>query len=350
MADRDLVDYLRARGATEDQMAGLDDGDLIGLSGDLAATQGLDLTLEQLADQAGTDVDSARSFYRAAGLDPDELAGFGDGDVELLQLLSGDTTGMVEQVADELLRVAGVSLRRLAEATVAVYVQDVENQPGIDRADLVLLAQLNSLGSELLVQFARQLGTLFRHHMFVAVNQQRRGQRELVEPRHIRAGIGFVDLVGYTPISGRLTPTELGDYIDAFETTAFEVAHRHGGRVVKSIGDEVMFTAPEPRKTAMIALDLVQAFASQHGTAPRGAISAGNVMFRLGDFYGPVVNLAARLVDTAEPGQVLTDLPTAEDEPMGDHVSFEPIGSRDLKGFEEPVRVFEVRSHGPKPE
>ncbi len=350
MADRELVDYLRARGATEDQMAGLEDGDLIGLSGDLAATEGLDLTLEQLADRAGTDVDSARSFYKAVGLDPNELAGFGDGDVELLQLLSGDTTGMVEQVADELLRVAGVSLRRLAEATVAVYVQDVENQPGIDRADFVLLAQLNSLGSGLLVRFATQLGTLFRHHMFVAVNQQRRGQRELVEPRHIRAGIGFVDLVGYTPISGRLTPSELGDYIDAFETTAFEVAHRHGGRVVKSIGDEVMFTAPEPRMTAMIALDLVEAFASQHGAAPRGAISAGNVMFRLGDFYGPVVNLAARLVDAAEPGQVLTDLPVAGNEPMDNDVSFEPIGTRDLKGFEESVAVFEVRSHGPTSE
>jgi class 3 adenylate cyclase len=350
MADRDLVDYLRARGATEDQMAGLDDGDLIGLSGDLAATEGLDLTLVQLANRAGTDVDSARSFYRAVGLDPNELAGFGNGDVELLQLLSGDTTGMVEQVADELLRVAGVSLRRLAEATVAVYVQDVENQPGIDRADFVLLAQLNSLGSGLLVRFATQLGTLFRHHMFVAVNQQRRGQRELVEPRHMRVGIGFVDLVGYTPISGRLTPTELGDYIDAFETTAFEVAHRHGGRVVKSIGDEVMFTAPEPRMTAMIALDLVQAFASQHGTAPRGAISAGNVMFRLGDFYGPVVNLAARLVDAAEPGQVLTDLPVAGNEPMDNDLAFEPIGTRDLKGFEESVAVFEVRSLGPTPE
>jgi adenylate cyclase len=349
MADPELVEYLRSRGATEDQMSGLEDGDLIGLSGDLSATEGLDLTLEQLAHRAGTDVDTARSLYAAVGLDPDELAGFGDGDVELLRLLSADTTGMVEQVADELLRVAGVSLRRLAEATVAVYVQDVENQPGIDRADVVLLAQLNSLGSGLLVRFATHLGTLFRHHMFVAVNQQRRGQRELVEPRHIRAGIGFVDLVGFTPISGRLTPTELGDYIDAFETTAFEIAHRHGGRVVKSIGDEVMFTAPEPHETALIALDLVRAFASLHGAAPRGAISAGDVMFRLGDFYGPVVNVAARLVDAADPGQVLTDLAVADHEPMRNAISFAPIGTRDLKGFEESVTVFEVRSDAPAP-
>lgn len=342
MVDPSLEDFVRSRGATAAQMQGLDDNDLIGLAGDLAASSGQDLDLGQLAESGGTDVETVRRLYNAVGLDVDSLAGFGESDVALLNLFTSDPSGIVEHAADELLRVAGVSLRRLAEATVAVYVQDIENEPGLDRGDLIRLAEMNSLASELLVDFAERVGMLFRHHMWVAVHQQRTGQREVLEPQLMRAGIGFVDLVGYTPISGRLGPGDLAAYIDSFERKAFDIAHSHGGRVVKSIGDEVMFTAPDLDATARIALNLVRSFGEDHGTAPRGAISGGDVMFRLGDFYGPVVNLAARLVDAAESGQVLTDVGSSG----SDVIDLDSAGSRDLKGFDQPVDVFVVRTSG----
>ncbi|MGI9576587.1 MAG: adenylate/guanylate cyclase domain-containing protein [Microthrixaceae bacterium] len=342
MVDPSLEDFVRSQGATAADMQGLDDGELIGLAGDLAASSGQTLNLGQLAEAGGTDVDTVRRLYNAVGLDVDSLAGFGRSDVALLQLFTSDPSGIVERAADELLRVAGVSLRRLAEATVAVYVQDIENEPGLDRDDLIHLAEMNTLASGLLVDFAESVGMLFRHHMWVAVHQQRTGQREVVEPQLMRAGIGFVDLVGYTPISGRLGPAELAAYIDSFERKAFDIAHSHGGRVVKSIGDEVMFTAPELGATALIALELVQSFGADHGTAPRGAISAGDVMFRMGDFYGPVVNVAARLVDAAEPGQVLTDIEPGE----SGVIAGRPAMTRSLKGFDEAVEVFDVASVG----
>ena len=338
MADPELVEELRRRGATEEQIADLGDSDLIGLSGDLSLAADMVLTLDELAERAGTTPDRARRMFHALGLEPDELAGFGEADVAAVQMIESDESGIVEQVADELLRVAGTSLRRLAEASVAVYVQDIENHVDRDRTDLLQLAEMNSLASQLLVEFSEALGAMFRHHMWVAVRHQRSTQRDVAAPQLARVAVGFVDLVGYTPISRTLGPGELTRYVDAFERRAFEVAHAHGGRVVKSIGDEVMFTAPELDAVAAIALELVTSFGDDPSTRPRGGISAGEVMFRLGDLYGPVVNTAARLVDAAAPGQVLTDLAA----PAGDRTARTPEGRRDLKGFDRPVEVWSV--------
>ena len=206
MGEDELVDQLRQRGATEEQLAGLDEGGLIALSGDLSLTADLFLTLGELAERAGTTPDRARRLFHALGLDPDALAGFGEGDVAALRLVESDSSGIVAQVADELLRVAGTSLRRLAEASVAVYVQDVEHRVDQDHADLETLAEMNSFASHLLVQFSDVLGPMFRHHMWAAVHHQRSSQRDVTAPQLVRVGVGFVDLVGYTPISPGSVP------------------------------------------------------------------------------------------------------------------------------------------------
>jgi adenylate cyclase len=126
------------------------------------------------------------------------------------------------------------------------------------------------------------------------------------------------------------------ELVGEFEQRAFEVAGRHGGQIVKSIGDEVMIAAPDHGTVIAIAVALVSSFADDPEIRPCAGVTAGQVVFRLGDYYGPLVNLASRLVDIAEPGEVLTDRGVSD----SDLISLHPAGQRSLKGFDEPVDVW----------
>jgi adenylate cyclase len=337
MVDPRLRAHLVELGATEDQLVGLDDDDLIGLAGDLQLRAGLDLGLDDVARAAGCDADRIRAIYEGLGLRVEDLGGFGDGDLALTSLVVGDTSGIVDTVGAQLLRVAGSSLARLAEATVAAYVQDVEHRADASR-DLLAEADQNALASTLVLVLGDALPTVFRHHMWTAVRRQRWAQSGVEAPEIVRLAIGFVDLVGFTSMSRFATPSELIATIDHFERNAFEIAHRRGGRIVKSIGDEVMIAANDADTVAAIALELIGSVAGDPSVAPRGGYSAGDVLFRLGDYYGSVVNLASRLTTEAVPGEVLTDQPPTD----GAGLSVQPAGRRSLKGFSEPVAVWSV--------
>ncbi len=336
MTDPRLRAHLVDSGAKESALVGLNDKDLIGLAGDLQIAKGLNLTVAQLADRCGAPVERVADLYSSFGLDVDRLSGFGEGDVEMLSLMLADDMGLVGQVGAELFRVAGRSLRRMAEAAIAIYVQDIENSPELLETDLVEMAGMNAAASELAVAFGNNLGIMFRHHMWMAVRDQRFGQPGDGPPELIGAGIGFVDLVGFTPLSRSLSSADLMSLVEEFEQRAFDVAGRHGGQIVKSIGDEVMIAAPDHGTVIAIAVALVSGFDDDPEIRPCAGVTAGQVVFRLGDYYGPVVNLASRLVDIAEPGEVLTDRGESE----SDLISLHPAGQRTLKGFDEPVDVW----------
>ncbi len=271
------------------------------------------------------------------GLRTDELAGFGDGDITLTRLIVEDTSGIVDTVGPQLLRVAGSSLSRLAEATVAAYVQDVEDRDDATR-DLIAEADQNAVASMLVLVLGDALPTVFRHHMWTAIHRQREAQSGIAAPEIVRLAVGFVDLVGFTSMSRFATPADLIATVEDFERRAFEVAHQRGGRIVKSIGDEVMIAASDVDTVAAIALDLIGSSGDDPAVAPRGGVSAGEVLFRLGDYYGSVVNLASRLTAEAVPGEVLTDVPPSPSAGM----SIQPAGRRSLKGFDDPIAVWSV--------
>ncbi|HUV17805.1 MAG TPA: adenylate/guanylate cyclase domain-containing protein [Ilumatobacteraceae bacterium] len=337
MVDPRLRAHLTELGATDEQLAGLENDDLIGLAGDLQLRAGLDLDLAGVARAAGCEPERVRAIYEGMGLRVEDLAGFGDGDIALISLILNDQSGIVDTVGAQLLRVGGNALSRLAEAAVAAYVQDLEHHDDGAR-DLVSEADRNSFASALVLVLGDALPTVFRHHMWTAVRRQRTAQTGVASPEIVRLAIGFVDLVGFTTISRFAEPAELIATIDEFERHAFEIAHRLGGRIVKSIGDEVMIAGPDARTVATIALDLIGAVGADASVAPRAGVVAGDVLFRLGDYYGSVVNLASRLTAEAVPGEVLTDQPLAG----GDEFSVQPAGRRSLKGFDNPVTVWSI--------
>ena len=182
------------------------------------------------------------------------------------------------------------------------------------------------------------VGPIFCHHLRDAIERQRIAQAGVSERSLHRLAIGFVDLVGFTPLSLHTAPELLLRLVSDFEVRAFEVASEHGGRIVKHIGDEVMCVALDAASGCRIARDITTAFGD--GIEPRGGVAFGDVISRHGDYYGNVVNLAARLADLAIPGEVLVDAETAKS--ASESLGFSPAGHRLLKGYDDPIEVFSL--------
>ena len=120
--------------------------------------------------------------------------------------------------------------------------------------------------------------------------------------------VGFADIVGYTSLARHYETAELAALLEAFEESTSETVVNAHGRVVKTLGDEVLFVADSPQDAAGIALRLTSPGRAGQGLpALRVGMAIGPVLSRFGDVYGPVVNLAARLTSLARPETVLVD-------------------------------------------
>jgi len=118
--------------------------------------------------------------------------------------------------------------------------------------------------------------------------------------------VGFADMVGFTLLSQHLGQNELAAVVSRFEALAHDTVVASGGRVVKMIGDEVMFVVQTATMAAEIGLSLSEAYAGDDLLSDvRVGLAVGPVLVQDGDYYGPVVNLASRLVGVANPGTVL---------------------------------------------
>jgi adenylate cyclase len=331
--------FLRSLGATEGQIEeAWRNCNIASLAGDLALTEGADLSATDLAARASIPVETVLSLWRTLGIvvpDP-EFAMFTQRDAEFVSFLVDENP--VGSHGDELLRVLGSSLSRMAEAAVAVYVQTKEPERLVDGTDLLDWAQDMVKVSSAALRLGDAMGTVFAHHLRDAIDRQRVAQQGVTEKALHRLAVGFVDLVGFTPLSLHTQPAELLELVSTFETKAFEVAAARNGRIVKQIGDEVMFVALDAASGCAIARDITDAFGD--GIEPRGGVCFGDVIVRHGDYYGKVVNLASRLAELAIPGEVLVDIETSRW--AGDAVEFRSAGRRLLKGYDDPVDVCSV--------
>lgn len=318
------------------------DGRAGAIASDLVLQRGVELSARQLAEQVGIPLEHVIGMFHDLGVAvPDvDQAMFSAGDVRLMRRLH-DAAGVGISQGNELLRVIAGALERITEAAVAVYVQGPERDLRERGAPVVECARANAVATELALDVGAGLGPIFRHHMRQAVARQRVIQQGVSRRELARLAVGFVDLVGSTALQATLDPAALGEQVSRFEARAFDVTAARGGRIVKFIGDEIMVAASDPGAGARIVVDLVAAF-SDDGTQPRGGLVFGEVLFRHGDYYGPVVNLAARLVDAAIPGEALVDSSVVEALKDDDELRFEPAGRRMLKGFDGPVAVWSL--------
>jgi adenylate cyclase len=183
----------------------------------------------------------------------------------------------------------------------------------------------------------RVVDTLLRHHLEAArMHYERTDSSDVVGQGGIRISVGFADLCGFTGMTQRLRMDELSQLMSGFESVAADVVIDHDGRLVKFIGDAVMFVTPDPVSAVAAAEGLVDA-ASARGLQARAGVASGTVLALDGDYFGPVVNLAARLVALGEPGDVLVSESVVEW--LGDRREIVSLGPLSIRGFDEPVEV-----------
>jgi class 3 adenylate cyclase len=201
-----------------------------------------------------------------------------------------------------------------------------------------LTAQVYAEASKLVPQIGNVLDAVHRHHLEAA-----RRHFELVAPTPdaVRCGVGFADLSGFTSMSQAMPMRELSGLLTAFEDASSDTVQDAGGRVVKFLGDAVMFVAPSAAATASIACALVDhPRAAQAGLGVRAGIAYGDLLAQDGDYFGPPVNLASRLVAVASTGQVLAS-PSVVPLLATTHTAIE-LEPQTLRGIAEPVRPYAV--------
>ena len=279
------------------------------------------LTMVELAERAEVDLATARLFWRAMGFPnvADDAVTFTERDVEALRAMGVLVAGVATDrtTAVSLLRAQSYLADRLVLWQVEALVEDAGRRLKLDDtgARLVVLDHIAEvaglLEGQLVYAWRRQLAALVeRMHVEVA---GRTVEESAGDTLPLPRALGFVDMVSFTSSSARLSPHELAALVQGFEFTARDVITSHGARVVKTIGDAVLFAADDVTTAARVALALLSAIHARPDLLPvRGSVVWGRVISRSGDVFGPVVNLAARLVDVAPPDTILMDPSTSE--------------------------------------
>lgn len=341
-----LLGWLEGFGFTIAEMqAAASDNVLGGLAGDQRLLPGQRHTRAEAIDRCGLDPAMFDAFSRALSFEPvwgspPGEVGYTDAEIELFEVLAMVAQAFSPDEALATVRVIGSAMARIAESSVSLFLADIETAHlDADDGELALARAVYD-GVGLLDGFAARLDPLLRRMTMQAIERSRRSVLVDDQRLHYRYAVGFVDLVGFTSLSGALDAAELAAFIGRFEARAHDVVAHSGARLVKLIGDEVMFVATDASAVCRAGQALLAAFAGDDArVVPRGGIAYGDVLVRGGDYYGTVVNLAARLVDSAVPMEVLA---TAEAAAAADGFAFEPAGRRTVRGFDEPVTVLSL--------
>src|ERR1700722_10041647 len=258
----DLIAFLRSIGATDEQIQTAErDSSLSRLPTDLVLNQGVRFNADELALRSGVEVDVVLDLWRMLGVSVPDTSHpmFSQRDAVFTSLAVKFES--VESHAGELFRVLGGSLTRVAEAAVSLYVQTAEPTFESPEVDVVAWARALAQTTSMALQLGESMGPIFAHHLHDAIERQRTAQMEVSERSLFRLAVGFVDLVGFTPLSQHVTPSELLRLIGGFESLAFDVAAAHEGRIVKHIGDEVMFVALDASAGCALARQLTTNYA-----------------------------------------------------------------------------------------
>ncbi len=295
---------------------------------DLAATVGLEPATHRRADveeQVGLPHSDMVRWWRAMGFAevPEDEIAFGDDDVRMAVALAALVgSGRVDdRDVLRLARVLGSSFSRIAEAQVALLT-DAAADGTVSVDDGGLDVTTASHDAALLQLLEDSLVYVWRRHLLAALGRRLQIEEDAVaaldsttddgadDGTHghgpAATTVGFVDIAGFSKMTRRIDNDDLAEVVDAFEAAALEVVAEHQGRVVKFIGDAVMYVAPDLRSGVHIGLELQRRAATAAVPVElHCGVAHGPTVTMGGDVFGPTVNLASRLSDVARRGTVV---------------------------------------------
>ena len=313
-----------------------------------------DLTFAEACEKLDVPIATAQRMFTIAwqlpAPEPDER--LREDDRELLEAV-GTMYPLVGRDDDAVLasaRYFGDNLRRMAESQMRFFRRSFEEPliaSGMSQRDVMDL--ISQVGAPLVPMGFRVSHLLYRRHLEhfeiedivtnteIALRQAGLAQDRPANPPAI-AFCDLTDSTGFTRTRGDAAAARMADRLGEVSR---EAAFRHGGHVVKLLGDGAMFHFHDPAGAARCGLELVEA--DDHDLPPlRMGVHAGPVVFRDGDYFGATVITAARVADRIGPGEVVL---TAEAvaQVAGDELRFDPLGPTELKGLAEPVELYRAR-------
>ncbi|OBA80430.1 hypothetical protein A9W99_17360 [Mycobacterium sp. 1164966.3] len=340
----DLIKYLDDLGFTVEEMAEAEQrGRLFGLAGDVLSWSGRPIyTFETAAEQLGVAPEEVAHAWALLGLtvaSPD-IPALSQADVDALTTWVAIKSVLGEDGAFGMLRVLGATMSRLAEAESTVIRAGTPDIQMTHTHDELATAQAYRAVAEFVPRIGALIDVVHRHHLISARTHFEGVLRDTTAS--VVCGVGFADLSGFTALTQALAPAELSYLLNEFAGTVSEVVHADGGRVVKFIGDEVMWVCGSPERLAQAAVDLVDhPRGREEGLQVRAGLAYGTVLAINGDYFGSPVNLAARLVAAAAPCQILASAELHDQLPDWPAKAHGPL---QLKGFDAPVTAFELHS------
>jgi adenylate cyclase len=354
---RALLQYLVERGATIEQMVEAHRlGNLPGVAGDLVVGKPANtISVEQLAARSGVPVERVQRVMLAAGIPVTVDSRLTEDTGALIDAFEQGVLVMGEDAILAFTRVLGATATNIAEAAVALFYAELG--PGTERevSDELARAQVSEMATLafttvpavlsriLLAQFDRATSRTALSRGWPEPTGAPGQAATAAGPSEVVA-LGFVDLVGSTTWAERLSLRDQSLALSRFESAAWSSAVLAGGRVVKMIGDEVFFSAPSVDAACRIGTEVCQAVALDPLLPPaRGSVGLGPVVPREGDYFGPLVNLVARLVKAAAPGALVVTEEAAAALP-GDRWLIEELDPHQPRGLASAIRVFGVRS------
>lgn len=298
----------------------------------------------EVAAETGVTIDQTRRLWRALGFP--EFSGekaYTAADVEAVATVMGfvDAGAVDFDMAVNLTRGVGQTMARLADWEVSTLVSRVEEMEAGEEATGSRIGSARRLIDEVNPPFERLLVYAWRRHLAAAVGRiEAMGAKD--EDLHtIDVTVGFADLVSFTALSNTLDRDEIGDLVEVFESRCQDVVARYGGRIIKSLGDSVLFVTNTAEEAVGVAEGIINVIGRDSKMPDvRLGLASGPVIQRLGDIFGPPVNMAARLTQVARRNRLIVDQNTADLLPA-DEWENRRLPARPVRGFGlvEPVAV-----------
>jgi adenylate cyclase len=333
----ELIRYVMDQGATlEDVARGTKLGEL---ALDMTLRPRGPFALRTVAASAGIDWPTTLRLMTAVGLPTDPDFPVTAEEAAAVRLFAGAHNDLLgEEATLQLARVTGNAMARLAETIVGVFRLQVElprRDAGLRYVDVV--KEYSELTQTLLPTFVSTLDAVLRRQI-VAVAERMWSTDPEQSIVTLQRTVGFVDLVGYTSGTASLSLRELTNVLIDFDLRTSEIVSKGHGQIIKTIGDEAMFVTEDAEHACRIALDLIDA---SGGTLPpvRVGLATGEMVSVFGDLYGPDVNLAARLVEAAEPS---TALASEHVRAGSSGIRFERLLPLTLKGFANQTTAYRI--------
>ncbi len=299
----------------------------------------IEFTGEQAARLAGLDPEWTLTLWRALGFPhPGNEPYFTTKDVAALKDVSRliDRGHLTPDQAIEVSRSFGQGTARMAEWVNNIMGRVFAERGVLPENGMLVPGELGPLIQESMkIQpaFHRLLVYTWRRQSVATVERAIALMEVNDEPTDVMS-VGFADLVGFTRLSREIDDADLAQLVVDFEASATDVVTANGSRLIKTIGDEVLFVNESAHDLAETALALL-AMSEQKEDLPqlRIGLATGSVVTRMGDVFGTTVNRASRLTAIAKPNSLLCDGETAEALESDEAFEVKSVRPRPIRGF-----------------